>query len=298
MYKIIFPILSLALLSCNKDDNNITPENQTYSNIWDNVSDAELLNMPSYIQRIEISQSNESGETNGISSIHEFNHSGRITSYRKGFNYNLETRTDIIDSYTMNMISNIATYTYEYDDKERLSYVTIDEDGILSQYEITYSDHSRYIPAIFAVGDLSFYLIKGVEQITLSDITDPNDKSLLYTFKYEGNTASYTVSHGWLSRETTVKYYYNSSSDFPVSKTAVTTYFGEKIFDANCEYTFDLFGRLLKEKTAVTTILDTDYWGNIDYVAVSYFQVRSKSNSANTLNYERDLKSQIGRAHV
>lgn len=129
------------------------------------------------------------------------------------------------------------SYAYEYDDLGNMVRATVTPVGDAPvTYNLTYGEHAVYVPLLFPLGPMEFFLVKGLQSIV------SEDGAVAYTF--DGETASLTES-GWAGSTQTV-YAYAAGSPYPSEKRVTTTRGGTVLSEETTRYTYGEEGRLLK----------------------------------------------------
>lgn len=132
----------------------------------------------------------------------------------------------------------MACYSYQYDDNGRMIQATVTPVGdVPVVYHLTYGEHTQYVPLIFPLGAMDFFLVKGLQSIASEDGT------ISYTF--DGEKAAYK-QEAWMGDTETV-YAYAADSSYPEKKVVTTSRNGVVVNEETTLYTYSEEGRLLKK---------------------------------------------------
>lgn len=165
-----------------------------------------------------------------------FNADGMLTYYNStGIEPQPQTRAGVWQT--------LSYYAYEYGEDGRMSKVIVTPLGESPvEYTLEYGDHTTYVPLIFPVGPMDFFLVQGLQSITSTNQSATSaGNPLQYTF--DGTKATYT-EETWMGQVKTV-FEYADGSAYPMRKTAVTTLGGELQSTEDTLYEYDEAGRLL-----------------------------------------------------
>lgn len=140
----------------------------------------------------------------------------------------------------------LNSYTYDYDEQQRLTQVRIEAPGEEPQvYTLTYGTGRRRVPLPVSLGPLDFFLLPGVERIE----AEGTDFTCTQT-----DTEVHFITHTPLMRdmlETTVTYSYDKGGIYPRSRTVTDSYGGETLHEEQTAYRFGTDGRLTQTTTVV-----------------------------------------------
>ncbi len=158
-----------------------------------------------------------------------FNEDGMFTYYNS-------TGVEMQPATRGNVWVSPSYYVYKYNDSGRISKVIVNTIGeVPVEYTLTYGEHTNYVPLIFPVGPMEYFLVKGLESITSSD------RTVQYIF--DGTEASYT-SETWMGQVKTV-FRYGLENVYPIQKIATTTIEGVLQATETTRYTYDERGGLV-----------------------------------------------------
>ncbi len=141
------------------------------------------------------------------------------------------------DQQTRGVWTTPSFYAYEYDEQGRMVRAVVtpmgDEPVV---YNLTYGHHTNYVPLLFPLGPMDFFLVKGLQSIESDDGT--------VSYFFNGTEAMYET-RSWSGNTKTV-YHYESDSPYPIDKT-VTTARGEEVEATEVtSYTYGEDGSLQK----------------------------------------------------
>ncbi len=289
MKKSIIFLPAIALLfSCNNDIEDTLVGETSVPSIWQHFHMVDLHNLQKSTKSVTINQDN--GFYNVDPCVINFDQQGKIEKFRIGGAIMLDRREDEIDSFLHSGFSNLAEYTYEYNGDAQLLNVSVNDEGYLYGYDFTYSQHGKYIPAIFPVGNLPIYLIKNLSQITTKDDTSSNIET--YIYNEQTQVATYKRTHAWLGREIEINFIYGSSP-YPLEKQVKVTQRGETILQGKCEYTFDSNGNLLEEYTSLSDVMNQSNITKIKFSKDYLLEITSIEKEGKIYNYERDSQRRL-----
>lgn len=225
-------VLCLVIVSCNDEHNDKKLEAKIP--FWE-CSHLAFFGLKGPVSRVveaTYSLDEDTDEENIILDMC-FNSDGQITYYNP---------TDIVPS-TQDVWQTIAQYSYEYDEDGKLIKVIVtplESEPLV--YTLQYSGHSKYVPLIFSLGKIDFFLVQGLQSITRGDGA--------ISYLYDGEKAVYE-ENTW-SGDKKTEYLYESGSLYPTKK-VVTTSRGETILNEETTiYTYDIEGRLLTQDVRTT----------------------------------------------
>lgn len=226
-------ILCLIIASCNDEHNN--EKLDVKISCWEKTHLA-FLGLKGGISRVveathSLDKNSEVGEENIIFDM-RFNSMGQITYYNPTG----------VEFPTRDVWQTVACYSYKYAEDGKIVEATVTPLGDEPlAYTLQYSEHCNYVPLIFPLGKMDFFLVKGLQSIT------SEDGSISYL--YDGRKAAYE-EETW-SGNTKTEYLYESGSLYPVKK-VVTTSRGTTILNEEITmYTYDTEGRLLAQDIRV-----------------------------------------------
>lgn len=104
-------------------------------------------------------------------------------------------------------------------------------------YTLQYGDHSNYIPLIFPLGKMDFFLVKGLRSITNEDGS--------VSYLYNGEEAVYE-EETWNGNIKT-EYLYETGTSYPTKKVVTTSRGGTVLGEEITRYVYDANGRLLSQ---------------------------------------------------
>lgn len=163
--------------------------------------------------------------------VWRFDNEGRLTYYNP---FGMEP-----EAMSRGIWQTYAAYTYEYNEQGQLSKAIVDDfGGTLTTYELEYADHTKYVPLLFPLGSLEFFMVKGLETVTCTVDSDSEPT----VFRFSGNTTSYT-KESWEGTETTV-YEYSENGNYPVKKTVTLTHGGSIVSQIISSYEYNADGSL------------------------------------------------------
>lgn len=224
MNKILYLFVLVFLMACEDSD---TPSPKSL--FWEH-SHASLMGLKGDVRRVVEStyllDALPGEEENKIE--YTFNASGRLTYYNPtGIEPATSTRWVGVAS---------VVYSYQYDSFGRMVEALVTELGELPRsYTLTYGEHDCYVPLIFPVGPLPFFLVKGLVSIESSDG--------LVSYQFKENKASYSQS-SWGGVTETV-YEYEPGQPYPLSERIILTRNGDLLETTTTRYTFNADGALL-----------------------------------------------------
>lgn len=230
-YVYLLTLLCLVIAACN-DGHNDEPPPPAETIFWD-ASHVAFAGLSGPVRKVvETTYSLVEGE-NGeetVTSQMEFDSAGRLVFYNPT-GVEAPTRRDVWQM--------LAYYSYRYDEKGRMieAIVTpLGEEPVV--YDLKYGDHTTYVPLIFPLGPHDFFLVKGLESITVAD------RSISY--KFDGTKAVYKKEGAWTG-DVTTEYLYQENSPYPVKRVETTSRGSDVLSVKTTGYTYDPEGGLLAE---------------------------------------------------
>lgn len=225
-------MLCLVIASCDDEHNaNIDDDGEeTATPFWEHSHLTFAGLKGDVIKVIETSYSlSEEDETEPATLLDmSFNAAGQMTYYN----------STGMEPVTRGVWLTMAYYSYQYDDNGRMIQATVTPVGdVPIVYHLTYGEHAQYIPLIFPLGAMDFFLVKGLQSIT------SEDGATSYTF--DGGKAAYK-QEAWMGDTETV-YFYAADSSYPEKKVVTTSRNGVVLNEETTLYTYGEEGRLLKK---------------------------------------------------
>ena len=225
-------VLCLVIASCDDEHNVNGGEGNGDTSFWAQ-SHTTLVGVKGMVSRVtENTYALKDGAEIDPATLLDmsFNAADRMTYYNAT---GMEPETP----ETRGVWQTMAYYSYQYDRDGKMVQATVTPVGDEPMvYHLTYDEHAQYVPLIFPLGGMDFFLVKGLKSIV------SEDETVSYTF--DGTKASYK-QEAWTGDIETV-YSYAADSPYPVKK-VVTTSRGEDILGVETTtYTYGEKGRLLK----------------------------------------------------
>lgn len=202
-------MLCLVIVSCDDRHDDEQPEVPIQTSFWEQSHLSFIgLNGPvsKVIETVSfLSEETKKEEETRMSLDIRFNSSGQLTYYNP-LGEVVDTRNDVWQS--------LAYYSYKYDENGRMTQVVVTEFGEEPVvYTLQYGEHDCYVPLIFPLGPIDFFLVKGLESITDEDAT--------VSYIFDGENAIFKESSWTGDIET--KYIYEAGNPYPVKKIVTTT---------------------------------------------------------------------------
>lgn len=224
-------MMCLVIASCDDEHSvNIDDGGETETPFWEN-SHRVFAGLDGSVKRVTETTYTLAGEVEvePVTLLDmSFNEAGRLTYYN----------ATGMEAQTRSVWQTMAYYSYQYDDNGRMTKATVTSVGDEPvTYNLTYGEHTNYVPLIFPLGPMEFFLVKGLKTITSEDGT--------ISYEYDGEKAAYTQA-GWMG-DTETQYVFAAGNPYPVKKVVTTSRDGEVLSEETTTYTYDAGGRLLKE---------------------------------------------------
>lgn len=223
-----FFYLLILVLACVACDDTETPPIAESDPFWANTHSA-FMGLKGAVSRVtETSYQPNTDSADGKIMESQFDASGRLLYYNPtGIEPVSQTRWIGVAS---------AYYHYQYDASGRLTEATVDEVGAETRtYTLTYGSHECYVPLIFPMGPMDFFLVKGLQRIQSSDGA--------VDYLFNGNRATYSHS-SWGSVTETV-YEYTEGALYPVRRIVTQSRNGEVLEKETTTFAFGMDGHLL-----------------------------------------------------
>ncbi|WP_294554390.1 hypothetical protein [uncultured Bacteroides sp.] len=222
-------ILCLVIASCNDEHNDEKPDAKIP--FWEN-SHLAFFGLKGSVSRVvestySFDKGSEIEEENVIFDM-RFNSAGQITYYNPTGG----------EPLSRDVWQTVACYSYEYDGNGRLIKATVTplgDDPLV--YTLNYGEHTNYVPLIFPLGKMEFFLVKGLQSIT------SEDGSISYI--YDDGKAAYE-EETW-SGNIETEYLYESGSSYPAKKVVTISRGVTVMSEESTMYTYDTEGRLLTQ---------------------------------------------------
>lgn len=240
----ICTLLLFSVTACEDDtlpagnDNPAVPEN---AYIWDNPHTSFFGlkgNVSDVHQQMVNPATGEGTETEEPFHVtdYSFDTKGNLTYYN-------ETG---VEPSTRMLGVDLNYFQYTYDEQGKMRSIAVYTLGTTSPtvYNISYDEQERYVPLPFPLGEMSFFCIKGVKQIT-----DPSGN--ISEWKSDNTFVHTQIANAgslFETRTETVYTYKDTETLFPESAT-VTTYTNEELESTeNIHYQWNEKGALLFSK--------------------------------------------------
>lgn len=203
-------MLCLVIVSCDDERDNKQPEVPVAISFWEH-SHLSFIGLNGPVNKLvetTFGVSEETGEEEeGRMSLDiRFNNAGQITYYNPIGEVVAETRSNVWQS--------LAYYSYSYDETGRMTQAIVTELGEEpTVYTLQYGAHDRYVPLIFPLGSMDFFLVKGLQSIISENGT--------VSYVFNGENATYQET-SWAG-DVETKYVYEEGNSYPVKKTITTS---------------------------------------------------------------------------
>lgn len=259
--------LVLACVACEDEE---TPPATGPDNFWANTHSA-FMGLKGEVSRVtETSYQPATDSEDREIMESRFDASGRLLYYNPtGIEPAPQTRWVGVAS---------AYYHYQYDASGLLTEATVDEVGAETcTYTLTYGTHDCYVPLIFPMGPMDFFLVKGLQSIRSSD------GEIDYQFK--NNRATYSRS-SWGSVTETV-YEYAEGALYPARRLITRSRNGEVLDKETTVFTFGMDGHL---SSSESELIDGE-GEKLEHTVVQYLAnkpllIASKKTVSNDETYE------------
>lgn len=202
-------MLCLVIVSCDDEHNDIPPEESVATPFWEH-SHLSFTGLNGPVKRLVettsiLSEKVDGEQENRMSLEVRFNSGGQMTYYNPIGEVG-ETRGSVWQS--------LAYYSYRYDEKGRMVEAVVTElGGEPIVYTLQYGEHDCYVPLIFPLGNMDFFLIKGLRSINSADGT--------VSYVFNGGNAAYRTTLWTGDIET--KYTYEKGNPYPMRRVVTTS---------------------------------------------------------------------------
>lgn len=232
-YVYLLTLLCLVIAACNDEHNDEPPPPPAETFFWD-ASHVTFAGLSGPVRKVvETTYSLMEGE-NGEETVTfqmEFDAAGRLVYYNPNG----------MEPPTRDVWQTLAYYSYRYDEKGRMIEATVTPlGGEPVVYDLKYGDHTTYVPLIFPLGPHDFFLVKGLESITVADGS--------ISYEFDGTKAVYKKEGAWTG-DVITEYLYQENNPCPIQRIETTSR-GSKVLSVRITgYTYDPQGRLLAQDT-------------------------------------------------
>lgn len=275
MNKFFYLLILIAVcVACDDTDNVPAPTSTKPDSFWEYPHSA-FMGLEGAVSHVtdRFYLPDENSESEKMMEA-RFDTSGRLTYYNPtGIEPEISARWIGVAS---------AYYQYQYNATGQLTSATVNEVGLAPcTYTLTYADHDCYVPLIFPMGPMGFFMVKGVTSI------ESNDKTIKYHF--ENNKATYSRSSWSLVTETT--YEYATGSHYPARCVITKSRNNEVMEKEIVEYAFDAYGNLLSTDKKMIMIEENDQNNVYEHTILHYIKdelllIESKSTVSGDDKYE------------